>query len=150
MIIEQADVKNTYLNAFLDKDKIIYLALPPYYKLFHTIPTKLAKSDKCTVLCLHHPLYGMKQGTHHWYQELKWILMSLRFQVSQANEATFYHVKGEKFVIIAAATDDFTIIADSHESSHQIKKEMGKFFELVDLGSINWLLGISVIRDIKN
>ena len=82
IIIEQADVKDTYLNAFLNKDKIIYLALPPYYKLFCTIPTKLAKSDKHIVLCLHCPLYGTKQGAHHWYQELKWILMSLRFQVS--------------------------------------------------------------------
>ena len=76
--------------------------------------------------------------------------MSLRFQVSQADEATFYHVKGEKFVIIAAATNNFRIIADSHESSNPIKKEMGKFFELVDLGSKNWLLGVSVVRDIEN
>ena len=63
--------------------------------------------------------------------------MSLRFQVLQADKAIFYHVKGKKFVIIAAVTNNFTIIADSHESSNQIKKEMGKFFKLVDLGSIN-------------
>ena len=150
IIIEQADAKNTYLNAFLNKDKIIYLALPPYYKLFCTIPTKLANSNKRIVLCLHCPLYGMKQGTHHWYQKLKQILMSLRFWVLQANKATFYHVKGKKLVIIAAATDDFTIIADSHESSNRIKKEMSEFFKLVDLGSINWLLGVSVVWDIEN
>ena len=76
--------------------------------------------------------------------------MSLGFKVSQADEATFYRVDGDNFVILAAATDDFTIIADSSESSARIKREMGNFFELVDLGPISWLLGVSVTRDIEN
>jgi hypothetical protein len=149
IVIEQADVKNAYLNALLDDDEVIYLALPPFYKLFRTIPTKLDESNQRVALCLRRPLYGTKQGAHHWYQELKRILTSLGFIVSQADEATFYRVEGDKFVIMAVATDDFTIIADSAESSKRVKTEMGDFFQLVDLGPINWLLGVSVTRDLQ-
>ena len=97
--------------------KVIYLSLPPYYELFHSIPSELSKHGCKVVLCLCCLLYRTKQGAHHWYQELKWILISLNFKVSQADEALFYHVKGEKFIIMAIATDDFTIVADSPQSS---------------------------------
>ena len=67
-----------------------------------------------------------------------------------ADVAVFYKVEGAKFVIIAAATDDFTFIADSTESTTLVKSQMNEHFELVDLGPINWLLGVSVVRDIVN
>ena len=69
VIIEQADVKNAYLNAFLDDDKVIYLLLPPYYELFCSIPSETSKHGHKVVLHLHCPLYGTKQGAHHWYHE---------------------------------------------------------------------------------
>ena len=150
VVIKQADIKNAYLNTFLNNDKVIYLSLPPYYELFHSIPSELSKHSCKVVLCLCCPLYRTKQGAHHWYQELKRILISLNFKVSQANKALFYHVKGEKFVIMAFTTDDFTTVADSPQSSTQIKAEMGDFFQLINLGPINWLLGASVICKIKN
>ena len=117
VVIKQADIKNAYLNAFLNDDEVIYLSLPPYYELFHSIPSELSKHGHKVVLRLCCPLYGTKQGAHHWYQELKQILISLNFKVSQANEALFYCVKGEKFVIMAITTDNFTIVADSPQSS---------------------------------
>ena len=117
IIIKQANVKNTYLNAFLNNDEIIYLSLSPYYKLFCSIPPELTKNSKKVTLCLYHPLYGTKQGTHHWYKKLKRILMNLEFKVSQADKALFYHVKGDNFMIMAIATDNFTIVANSQQSS---------------------------------
>jgi hypothetical protein len=150
IVIEQADVKNAYLNALLEENEEIYIELPPFYESFRPLPDHLVKSGKKIVLRLRRPLYGTKQGAHHWYQELKRILVSLGFRVSEADEATFYRVEGDRFTIIAAATDDFTIIADSPQSSSRIKKEMRGFFELVDLGPISWLLGVSVSHDPKN
>ena len=51
---------------------------------------------------------------------------------------------------MAIAINDFTIVTDSPQSSNQIKAKMGDFLQLVDLGPINWLLGVSVICDIEN
>ena len=55
-----------------------------------------------------------------------------------------------EFVIIATATDNFTFIADLTESATLVKNQMNEHFELIDLGPINWLLGVSIIHDIKN
>ena len=74
----------------------------------------------------------------------------LGFRVLLADEAVFYKIKGTKFVILAAATDDFTFIADTTQSAALVKTQMNEHFELVDLGPINWLLGVSVVRDVEN
>ena len=52
VIIEQADIKNAYLNALLDKNKVIYSALPPCYELFHTVPSDLSKQGQKVILQL--------------------------------------------------------------------------------------------------
>jgi len=89
-------------------------------------------------------LYGTKQGAHHWYEELKRILLSFDFKVSVADEATFYKVDGNNFLVIATATDDFTIVTNSQSLSTKTKADLNQHFKLVDLGNINWLLGVSV------
>ena len=86
----------------------------------------------------------MKQGAHHWYEELKKILLSFDFRVSIADEATFYKVNGDDFLIIAATTDDFTIVTNSRTLSTKTKTQLNQHFKLVELGNINWLLGVSV------
>ena len=99
---------------------------------------------------LKRPLYGTKQGMHHWYEELKKILLSFGFKVSVADEATFYKVDGNQFLVIAAATDDFTIVTNSRALSTKTKANLNQHFELVDLGNINWLLGVSVTRNFED
>src|ERR1700689_3151326 len=121
-----------------------------FYEIFCQLPEKfkqLAKSGKLVALQLKRPLYGTKQGAHHWYEELKKILTSLGFKVSVADEATFYKTDGDKFLVIAAATDDFTIVTNSRALSTETKAQLNQHFELVDLGDINWLLGVSVTRN---
>ena len=63
------------------------------------------------------------------------------------DEAVFYKIKDEYYTIVAVATDDFTIIADSLDAAQMIKRELNNRFELVDLGEISWLLGINITRD---
>jgi hypothetical protein len=151
VVVEQADAKNAYLNSWLHKDEVIYMSRPQHFDTFRSLPAEFVnKPKKSIVLRLRRPLYGTKQGAHHWYEELKRILLLLRFQVLLADEAVFYKIEGAKFVIIAAATDDFTFIADSTETTTLVKSQMNEHFELVDLGPINWLLGVSVVRDVKN
>jgi hypothetical protein len=96
------------------------------------------------------PINGSKQGAHDWYAEVKNFFTSLGYTVSVADEAVFYLSHGNKFTIIATATDDFTVIADSTESTnHLIQKQLTRRFEISDLGPINWLLGISITCDLK-
>jgi len=116
IIIEQADIKNAYLNSWMHDDEVVLMDIPKFYQLFRQLPEefkKLLKEGKRVVLRLKRPLYGMKQGAHHWYEELKRILQLLGFKVSIADKATFYKVDGNRFLVIATATDNFTIVTNS-------------------------------------
>lgn len=53
-------------------------------------------------------------------------------------------------LVIATATDDFTIVTNSRALSTKTKDQLNQHFELVDLGNINWLLGVSVTQDFNN
>ena len=92
----------------------------------------------------------MKQGAHHWYEELKRILLLLSFKVSVADEAIFYKVNGKRFLVLATTTDDFTIVTNSHVLSTKTKAQLNHHFELIDLSDINWLLGVSVTHNLEN
>ncbi len=70
------------------------------------------------------------------------------FTISNVDEAIFYQIESAtKYTIVTVATDNFTIIANSQEESNQFKQEIGSHFELVNLGSIHWLLGMHITRD---
>jgi hypothetical protein len=148
-IIHQADVKNTYLNAPLQNDEVIYMQLPPKYLKHRKLPPEVV--NKRTVTCkLLKPLYSTKQGARHWYAKLKKIFLNYNYSVSHADEAVFYKFNDDKYVIVAAATDDFTIIGDSINSVATVKEQLTNHFEIVDLGEIKWLLRISISRDLKS
>ncbi len=70
------------------------------------------------------------------------------FTVSNADKVVFQHIDGDRYTLVAVATDDFTIIVNSQEESNTFKAELGKHFELVDLGAIHWLLGMQIMRDL--
>jgi len=66
------------------------------------------------------------------------------FATLQADKVVFYKLLGEEYTIVTAATDNFMIIGDSVQSTSLVKKQLVDHFEIVDLGPINWLLGVSL------
>ena len=147
--IHQIDVKNAYLNSKLKEDEIIHMQLPPLYHEFRELPPKLRKAKSVSAR-LYKPLYGTKQGAHKWYHEVVQALTELGYTVSIADEAVFYKLEEDKFMIVAAATDDFTLIADSDESIELLKQQLRKRWEITDLGAINWLLGVKISRNLED
>jgi len=148
--IHQCDVKNAYLNSRLKDDITIYSDLPPKYEDFHELPPELKSQSKVVSKWLV-SVYGLKQGAHDWYSKVKEFFINLSYSVSSADEAVFYkiQVSDDEFTIIATATDDFTIIANSSETANKlIQRQLMEHFEISDLGPINWLLGVSITRDI--
>ena len=148
-IIVQVNAKNAYLNTRLQGRVEIYMKLPLLYKSYQNLPPELEK--ECEVVCkLLALMYGTKQGTHNWYANVKQILLTLGYSVSITDEAVFYKLDSKKYTIVAATTDDFTIIANSTKSSDLIKNQLNEHFKIVDLGDINWLLGVNIKCDLKN
>ena len=128
IIIEQADVKNAYLNAWMKDDETVFMDLPELYSDLRKLPKPVndaSRNGNHIVPRLKRPFYGTKQGAHHWYEKLKTTLVRLGFTVCSANSATFFKVEEEEFIVIAAATDDFTIITNSRVLS--TKKKLHHF-----------------------
>jgi hypothetical protein len=146
--IHQIDIKNAYLNSYLKDDEVIHMQLPPLYHEFRQLPNNLrnAKNIACR---LFRPLYGTKQGARTWYLEVVNTFTGLGYTVSMADEAVFYKIDKNKYTIVAVATDDFTIIADSDKSVDLLKQQIRDRFEITDLGPINWLLGIKITRNLE-
>ena len=77
--------------------------------------------------------------------------LKLGYKVSHADLGVFYKFSGDdKYTIIATATDDLTIIAESINSAQLIKRQLNEHFEIVDLGEIKWLLGVHITCDLEN
>ena len=148
--IHQCDVKNAYLNSRLKDNVTLYSDLPPKYKSFRDLPPDLKDKPNVASKWLV-SVYGSKQGANNWYLEVKDFFTGIGYSVSIADEAVFYKIKDDKFTFVAAATDDFTVIADSADTANfLIQKQMTQRFEISDLGPINWLLGVSITRDFSN
>jgi hypothetical protein len=147
--VHHCDIKNAYLNSRLQDNVSIYSDLPPMYTSFRELPPHL-KGKPNVVSKWFVSVYGSKQGAHDWYSEVKSFFVWIGYTVSVADEAVFYKIEGDKFTFVAAATDDFTIIAHSSDAANfLIHKQLAKRFEISDLGPINWLLGVSITRDIQ-
>jgi hypothetical protein len=83
--------------------------------------------------------------------KLRYTFLKLGYKVSHADLGVFYKFSGnDKYTIIATATDDLTIIAESIDSAQLIKSQLNEHFEIVDLGEIKWLLSVHITRDLVN
>ncbi|KAJ2935676.1 hypothetical protein H1R20_g1419, partial [Candolleomyces eurysporus] len=126
--------------------------IPPILYDFHPdLVQRLnrARSEgKILVLRLWRPLYGTKQGGNKWYEELCDVLTKIGLTRSNADHSLFYYFKSPvTYCLLGVATDDFTYVADSNGTVSSLKGSMSKFMELVELGELNWILGIDVQRD---
>ena len=120
------------------------------YTSFRELPTHLKGKHNVVSKCFV-SVYGSKQGANDWYFEVKDFFVGIGYSVSIADEAVFYKIEEDKFTFVAAATDDFTIVADSSDTANSlIHNQLAKRFEISDLGPINWLLGVSITRNLGN
>lgn len=145
-VIEQADVKSAYLQGELREE--LYMELPPLYEQFRTIPKPLEGKD--VVLKLNRPIYGSKQGGNEWYRKLCKEAENEGFTISKSDPCVFYKNNGNRYQMFAAATDDFTMLADNDESMDSMKASLRHRFDIKFMGPIRWLLGFEVTRDISN
>ena len=82
---------------------------------------------------------------------MKTFFTDIGYSISAADEAVFYKIEGNKFTIVAATTDDFSVFADSSDTANfLIQKQLSERFKISDLGPINWLLGVKITRDLPS
>lgn len=133
MEIHLLDVSNAFLNGELEEE--IYI-LPPEGS---------ALTGK--VLCLCKSLYGLKQSPCAWYNHLDATFKSMGFRQCPSDNSVWVWAKDKSRIIIPVFVDDITIVSKDKDEIKRVKSVLMAKYKIRDLGPIEFLLGIKVIRD---
>ena len=129
------DVMTAFLNGVLEED--IYMRQPEGFE----------EAGAEELVChLRKSLYGLKQSSRCWYEELKQHLVEMGFTISRADPCVFYKWTGSDLSIISVYVDDLILLVDLMSELSEIKRELSSRFKMKDLGPLSYCLGIGVTQ----
>ncbi|BES94054.1 Hydra magnipapillata [Nesidiocoris tenuis] len=157
LMVSQMDVITAYLNGDLDED--VYMAIPENLKQYlqeivveesqnETVFEKARKAlndlrngDKEKVCHLKKAIYGLRQAGRQWFKKLDSKLKEIGFNPSIADPCIYRSSTGGG-EIIAVYVDDLIILTKDQAGYEKLKSILLKCFDMRDLGSLNYCLGI--------
>jgi len=128
----QLDVKSAFLNGPLDKD--VFILQPPGF---------ICKENEHKVLKLRKALYGLKQAPRGWNKSINTFLHNIGFQKFTAEHGVYIKfVKHTEIIIICLYMDDLLLTGNSSTGIDSLKQNLKKEFEMADLGTLSYFLGL--------
>lgn len=129
------DVQTAFFYGLIDQ--LIYVELPPGYKK-EGIVCKLCKA-----------LYGLKQAPRLWYERLStYLIEKLGLQRLHADHGIFAITQGIEEPLISLWVDDLNLFTPAGSSwMKRMKDELSAGFKMVDMGPVQFYLGLKVDRD---
>ena len=135
--LHQMDVKNAFLYG--DLDETIYMDPPPGFRAEGEYSGKVCRLRKS--------LYGLKQSPRAWFNRFSDVILSLGFTRCHSDHTCFTHRRPDgRTVIILVYVDDIIITGDDVSGITKVKKALSQSFDVKDLGSLRYFLGIEVAR----
>ena len=133
--LQQFDVKNAFLHGDLNEE--VYMDLPPGY----------GTSTKVKVVCrLRKSLYGLKQSPRAWFGRFTTFMRRIGYRQSNSDHTLFLkHQKG-KVTALIIYVDDMVVTGNDLEDIKKLQSALSAEFEMKDLGSLKYFLGIEVAR----
>ena len=134
--LHQLDVKNAFLNGDLEEE--VYMEVPP----------GLESYSKTSKVCrLKKSLYGLKQSPRAWFERFTRAVKQYGYLQCQADHTLFVkHSPRGKITILIVYVDDIILTGDYDEEIQRLKKVLAKEFEIKDLGSLKYFLGMEIAR----
>ncbi|KAK1434088.1 hypothetical protein QVD17_11006 [Tagetes erecta] len=137
--LRQLDVKNAFLHG--DLHETIYLKQPPGF----------VDPDKPDHVCLlHRSLYGLKQAPRNWFHRLSTVLQRLGFSGSKTDPSLFIYNSRGTLIYFLVYVDDIIITSNNTAAMNQVITQLGNTFDLKDLGTLDYFLGIEVVHQGQN
>ena len=130
----QMDVKNAFLNGDLHEE--VYMQPPPGYS--HP-PHKVCKLQRA--------LYGLKQAPHAWFAKFSSAMSRFGFTSSPHDSALFLHRTDQGIVLLLLYVDDMIITGDDSAGIQELQKFLNLQFDMKDLGTLSYFLGLEVTSD---
>ena len=133
--VRQYDVKTEFLNGILDEE--IYLKQPQGFQEGNKV-YKLKKG-----------LYGLKQAARVWNQTLHESLIRNAFKQSETDKCLYIYCENDQLIFVLIHVDDILVTSNNEHLMQKLLFNVGKDFELKDLGNVKHYLGIDVQQDEK-
>eukprot|EP00253_Pinus_taeda_P022948 PITA_22948 len=135
--LHELDVKSAFLNGELKEE--IYLAQPERF---------VKQVQEHLVCILKKDLYGLKQALRSWYEKVDSFFLEYGFHRS-LNDPNLYtkHNKQGHIILISLYVDDMIITGDVDDLIRGIKRLMAQVFDMKDLGSLHYCLGLEVCKE---
>ena len=90
-------------------------------------------------------MYGLKQSNRAWSNKFSKFLLSIGFEISEADHSLYVKKTGAGLVIIVVYVDDVIITGDNEDEIGKVKNLLKAEFDIKDLGKLMYFLGIEVI-----
>ena len=126
------DVKTAFLNRVIEEE--VYIEQPEGFEFF---------SSESHVCRLKRELYGLKQAPHAWYTRIDSYFTGLGFSKSEVDPNLYQIVVEGKLLIILLYVDDLILTRDELLIL-SCKEDLGREFEMKDLGLLHYFLGLEI------
>ncbi|KAF2322645.1 hypothetical protein GH714_026508 [Hevea brasiliensis] len=90
--------------------------------------------------------YGLKQAPQAWYSEIRDYLFSLGFKMSNSDHCLFICSTAGVTLYLVVYVDDLIVTGNDIKFINQFISKLGHRFSIKDLGSLNYFLGVKVVR----
>uniref|UniRef100_A0A2N9HE34 Integrase catalytic domain-containing protein n=1 Tax=Fagus sylvatica TaxID=28930 RepID=A0A2N9HE34_FAGSY len=134
--LRQLDVKNAFLHGTLKEE--VYMAQPPGY-IDPTHPSHVCRLQKS--------IYGLKQAPRAWFESFTSQLLHLGFIASTADSSLFIYTNNTVIAYLLLYVDDIVLTSNTPAYLDHLITQLSTVFDLKDLGSLHYFLGLQVTRD---
>ena len=135
--LHQMDVTTAFLNGELEEE--VYMRQPEDF---------VVKGNEHLVCKLKRSIYGLRQSPRCWNYTLDCKLKEMGFDQTPSDPC-LYVSKGEMF-IVAVYVDDILLACKDNTRMEQVKKIIGKYFKVKDMGDLSYFLGVKVVQNKQN
>ena len=131
------DFVGAYLNSLTKED--IYMKQPEGF-------VKPGFEDHACKLI--HTIYGTMQGGNNWYHTLDGTYDNLGYTQSRADPCVRYKAEDDNYTLTDTYTDDVFGASNDDKEIEKRKEEIGKIWEIRDVGESEYFLGMRVQQDL--
>ena len=132
--LHQLDVKNAFLNGGLEE---VYMDIPPSFE--NKFGSNVCTLNKC--------LYGLKQSPRAWFEKFTQSMKKQGYIQGPADHTLFTKFSNDgKFFVLIVYVDDIVLMGDDTIEMTRVKEKLAVDFEIKDLGSMRYFLGMEVAR----
>ena len=140
--LHQLDVETAFLIPLLPKDEVVFMRPPPgFEQVCSDLNIKYKKGE---VLRLQKCIYGLKQASHYWNNDLTEKLKNLNFSPTSHDPCFF--VKKQPFMLLAVHVDDILVWGKPQDVVMTVEK-LCETFPMKNLGFPKIWTGIEIVKN---